>query len=215
MNSVSSPNDYAATVLLFLKAPRVGEVKTRLAATIGPQDALKIYRSLAEGQMERLPAGWPVEIHFTPSNALPEMQEWLGGGHSYKPQANGGLGERLSAAVEQAFAAGATRVLCIGADCPALDATHLQQAAQALASRADIVFGPAGDGGYYLVGLKQPEPAIFKDIPWSAENTLKASLQAADQLGLKAQLLEPLHDLDTIEDLRLAVTEGHLPAQLI
>ena len=211
MISAPSPNGYAPTVLLFLKAPLAGEVKTRLAATIGSQDALKIYRTLAEGQMERLPAGWDVEIHFTPSTALPEMQEWLGADHSYRPQVNGDLGERLSVAVEQAFAAGAISVVCIGADCPALDATHLHQAGQALASGADIIFGPANDGGYYLVGLNLPETAIFKNIPWSAEDTLNVSLQAADRLGLKAQLLEPLHDVDTIEDLRLAVEEGHLP----
>ena len=215
MNSTPSPNELAPTILIFLKAPRAGEVKTRLAASIGPQAALGIYRALAEGQLQRLPARWPTEIHFTPSSALPEMQQWLGATRSYRPQASGDLGERLSLAVEQAFAAGAKRVLCIGADCPALDATHLQQAAQTLASGADVVFGPAGDGGYYLVGLNQPEPAIFKDIPWSAENTLKASLQAADRLGLKAQLLEPLHDVDTIEDLQRAVTKGHLPEHFI
>ena len=140
------------------------------------------------------------------------MQEWLGAARSYRPQASGGLGERLAVAVEQAFATGATSVICIGADCPALGAAHLRQAAQALASGADIVFGPADDGGYYLVGLNRPEPAIFKNIPWSAENTLEASLQAADRLGLTAQLLQPLHDVDTIEDLRHAVAEGHLPA---
>ena len=201
----------APTVLLFLKAPRAGEVKTRLAAMIGPHAALQIYRSLAEGQLARLPAGWPAEIYFTPTNALQDMQQWLGVDRNYKTQANGDLGERLSLAVEQAFASGAAGVLCIGADCPTLDADHLKQAAQALASGADIVFGPANDGGYYLVGLNRPETAIFKDIPWSTDNTLEISLQTADQLGLRVQLLEPLHDLDTIEDLRRAIAKGLLP----
>lgn len=215
MKQATFPADRAPTVLLFLKAPRAGEVKTRLAAAIGPQDALKIYRSLAEAQLERVPRDWPVDILFTPTEALSEMQQWLGETRSYRPQANGNLGERLSLAVEQAFATGATSVLCIGADCPALDAAHLHQAAQALANGADTVFGPAGDGGYYLIGLNQPETAIFKDIPWSTKNTLTASLEMANQLGLKAQLLEPLHDVDTIEDLQRAVVDGHLSAHFI
>jgi len=213
--ATQTPEEVAPTVLLFLKAPRTGAVKTRLAASIGAQAALRIYRSLAEGQLERLPTGWPTEIHFTPSNGLQNMRRWLGVDRSYKPQAHGDLGERLSVAVEQAFAAGATSVLCIGADCPALDADHLKQAAQALASGADIVFGPANDGGYYLVGLNRPETAIFKNIPWSAENTLGVSLQTADQLGLGVQLLEPLHDVDTIEDLHRAVADGYLPEHFI
>lgn len=201
---------HAPTVLVFLKAPQAGNVKTRLAASIGPEAALRIYRALAEEQLERLPSGWPVEIHFTPAEALPEMKQWLGQAHTYKPQANGNLGERLFEAIQQAFATGATRVLCIGADCPALNESHLEQAAQALASGADVVFGPANDGGYYLVGLNRPEAAIFKDIPWSAENTLETSILAADQAGLRIQRLEPLYDVDTIVDLHQAISQGHL-----
>ena len=213
--TTQTPAEDAPTVLLFLKAPRVGKVKTRLAASIGPLAALGIYRALAEGQLQRLPAGWPAEIHFTPANALLDMRHWLGADRSYQPQVNGNLGERLSSAVQQAFATGATSVLCIGADCPALKAKHLEQAARALASGADIVFGPADDGGYYLVGLNRPENAIFKDIPWSTDNTLEASLQAANRLSLRVQILEPLHDVDTLEDLRRAVAAGHLPEHFI
>lgn len=214
MSRAAIPAQCPPTVLLFLKAPRLGEVKTRLAAAIGPETALRIYRSLADAQVERLPCDWPLEIHFTPADALPEMKQWLGESYTYRPQVSGGLGERLSAAVEQAFAAGSKQVVCIGADCPALDAACLHRAAQALTDESDIVFGPASDGGYYLIGMKRAEIAVFQDIPWSTENTLAASLKKADQLGLQAKLLDPLHDLDTVDDLQRARDEGHLPATI-
>ncbi len=206
----SSPNSQAPTLLLFLKAPRAGDVKTRLAADIGPEEALAVYRRLAEAQVRRLPGDWPLEIHYAPPDARAEMERWLGYGRTFFPQAHGDLGARLAVAVQGAFATGARSVICLGADCPALDAARLREADRALVDGADIVFGPADDGGYYLVGMNRAETAVFTRIPWSTEKTLAASLAAAERNGLKIKLLEPLSDVDTADDLARAAAEGYL-----
>ncbi|NBB79961.1 MAG: DUF2064 domain-containing protein [Verrucomicrobia bacterium] len=212
MKAANETPEIASTILLFLRAPQLGRVKTRLAESIGPQAALDTYRSLAEGQIDRLPQNWPLEIHFTPGDALAEMQQWLGDVHHYHPQVTGDLGARLETAVTRAFASGAQNVFCIGADCPALGAIHLQSAEQALQGGADLVFGPANDGGYYLVGMRKAETAaIFRDIPWSTSDTLQTSLETAKRLDLQVQLLEPLNDIDTVEELQHAVAQGLLP----
>lgn len=203
-------NRQPPTLLLFLKAPRAGEVKTRLAADIGPEKALAVYRGLAEQQARRLPADWPLEVHYTPSDARAEMERWLGHGLSFFAQARGDLGERLGVAARGAFATGARSVICLGADCPALDGARLRGAARALEDGADIVFGPADDGGYYLVGMNRAETAVFTGIPWSTQATLAVSLAAAKRSGLKIKLLERLSDIDTAADLARATAKGHL-----
>jgi rSAM/selenodomain-associated transferase 1 len=203
--------DAGPRVLIFLKAPQPGRVKTRLAASIGPRAACEVYKALVEQQLARLPKDWPVDVHFTPPGALDAMRRWLGHGYDYFPQVEGDLGDRLASAVQQTFQRGAGPVTCIGADCPSLNARHLNEALRALSRGADLVFGPASDGGYYLVGLKQAHTCIFRNIPWSAPNTLEASLRVAKQQGLRVEQLETLADVDTAEDLERAVTNGDLP----
>lgn len=213
--STTPPAAPAATILVFLKAPRPGTVKTRLAREIGPGPALHVYRTLAEGQLRRLPTDWPVELHYTPADALDEMERWLGREPTFFPQAEGDLGARLALAVERAFSRDARRVLCIGADCPALDAAFLRSAVARLADGADVVFGPARDGGFTLVGLVRSIPALFESIPWSTNRTLESSLSRARNLGLRADPLQCLDDVDTLGDLQRTVAAGLLPAALL
>jgi len=202
------------TILLFLKAPRRGYVKTRLAHTIGPERALQTYRALVEHQFKQLPEDGKIEVHFTPSDADFEMRQWLGDTHHYYPQAEGELGARLAHSVEAAFARGSGMVLCLGGDCPQLGQTHFKQASAALDADHDVVFGPSEDGGYYLIGLKSPQPELFEDIPWSTRNTLDSSLQRAAELGLRVKLLETLYDIDEVDELHRAINDGILPPEL-
>lgn len=193
-------------IQLFLKAPRKGFVKTRLAASIGEDNALAIYQKLVIGQLTRLPEKWPITVHFTPEDAEEEFSRWLGGPYTFLPQKTGHLGERLSHAVEQALLQGYPRVYCIGADCPQLDASIFLAAEEAL-SGADVVFGPALDGGYYLVGMKTYHKTLFEDIPWSTAETLRASIHAAEAAGLRVQLLPKKRDIDTVDDLTVALEQ--------
>ncbi len=203
------------SILLFLKAPRRGYVKTRLAHSIGPERALATYRALVEGQWLRLPKRERIEVHFTPSDAEFEMRQWLGHEHNFYPQSEGELGARLKLSVQGAFERGATTVFCIGGDCPELNQKHFEQASAALNIDCDVVFGPSEDGGYYLIGLNSPHPELFQDIPWSTRNTLDASLKQAAKLGLQVKLLETLYDIDEIAEMHRAIDDGHLPAEIM
>lgn len=190
-----------ARVLLFLKAPRPGTVKTRLATELGTEAATALYRRLAERQIAAVHAsGLPLELHYTPTDAEPELRAWLGDtAGRYIPQCEGDLGARLAHATALAFADGAARLALIGADCPALDAARLQSAFAALAT-ADAVFGPARDGGYYLLALDAPHLDLFRDIPWSTADTLHVSLARA--AGLRTALLPEEEDIDDLSSLR-------------
>lgn len=194
-------NATAPTVLVFLKAPRSGYVKTRLAATLGSAAANAVYRELTERQMAEIPAQWRLEVYYAPRGARPEMRTWLGKRPRYRLQRGEGLGARLTNAFRAAFAAGARRVLAIGADCPDLDAASLRVASQAL-DATDVVLGPAKDGGYYLIGLRRHLPGLFAEIPWSSDAVLRTTLRRARALDASIHLLEEREDIDDAAALR-------------
>lgn len=199
--TMSARSSASPLVLLFLKAPRAGLVKTRLAQALGPARAVRIYRRLAAAQLRRIPEAWPVEVQYSPRGARTEMRAWLGARAILRLQRGGDLGDRLQAAFARAFARGARQVLAIGGDCPGLDATRLRAAAAALA-HADVVLGPARDGGYYLIGLRQPAPELFRDMPWSTVAVCRATRQRARAAGRRVHLLDELEDVDDLASLR-------------
>lgn len=185
-------------IALLLKAPRLGEVKTRLAASVGEAAAVSIYRQLAERQIRALPTNWPVTIHYAPPNAGPEISQWLDqyrGGLGYQLQGDGDLGARLTAVFAAEFAHEARAVLAIGGDCPALDGSILLAAAQAL-TQSDVVLGPALDGGYYLIGLKAPCPALFAGISWSTAAVRAQTRDRIERQKLRVVELPVLEDVD-------------------
>jgi hypothetical protein len=182
------------TAALMLKAPRPGTVKTRLAAEIGVERATEIYKLLVERQLRQVPDSWNITIHFTPDDAEPEMREWLSP-HlpeaSFVPQCPGNLGDRMKAAV----AHGDGAVALIGGDCPYLTREYLTRAEE-LSADADVVIGPATDGGYVLLLLKQPHATLFDDIAWSTSLVLEQTQQAAESEQLRYVLMNPLEDID-------------------
>jgi len=204
MNAANSDGPGSARevprILLFLKAPRPGRVKTRLAATVGGERAVEIYRTLVERQLAALPAGWQVEIRFDPEDAGPEMAEWLGEGFTYRPQVPGDLGDRMIQALRTAFSEGDAPVFCVGADCPELVSGDFEEARGQLENGADLVFGPATDGGYYLLGLSRFCPEVFEKIPWRSPETLKQSLSRSAEHGRRVGLLEEKSDVDEWAD---------------
>jgi hypothetical protein len=198
-------------VMAFLKAPRPGTVKTRLARDIGVIRATRLYRRLAERQLEVVPPEFVLEVHYAPRSAGSEMRAWLGDRLTYRAQSGGDLGRRLAQAFARAFSRGATRVLAIGADCPSLDARCLRAAARHL-RRTDVVIGPARDGGYYLIGLRRPEPRLFSDIAWSSDAVLRQTRQRAAQAGLSVVLMKEMEDVDDVHSLqrvRVRASRGH------
>jgi len=186
------------TVILMLKAPIPGIVKTRLAATVGEDEAVRIYRLLVEQQLSALPAAWNVNVHFTPHEADRLMRDWLEplrARLAFLPQTDGDLGQRLSTAIATEFARGASTVIAIGGDCPDLDQRILSAAAAALLTH-DAVVGPATDGGYYLLGLQRPCPALFQEIAWSTACVLAQTRDKLQAAGLTWTELPPLEDVD-------------------
>lgn len=188
-------------VMVFLKAPRPGTVKTRLGREMGIEEATVVYRELAEQQLRRIPDGFRTEIHYSPHGAGKEMRQWLGRNCHYRLQSKGDLGQRMNHAFARSFARGHQRIIVIGADCPELDESCLLKAASWLAT-TDVVLGPATDGGYYLIGLHRPAPRLFEDIAWSTATVLATTQDRIRECGLRCALLEVKDDIDDLADLR-------------
>ncbi|MCH6257140.1 TIGR04282 family arsenosugar biosynthesis glycosyltransferase [Puniceicoccaceae bacterium K14] len=191
------------TAIAFLKAPRKGTIKTRLAKTIGEEKALDAYRKMAERQLIEIPSNWATEIYFTPRDALTEMQAWLGKQHTFRPQAEGDLGARLSAAVKTHFEDSESQLFLLGADCPWLNHEIFELAVKGLES-SDMVVGPTYDGGYYLLGIKNWHRTLFENISWSTDLVLTQTLEKADTLNLSVEKLPEMHDVDTSTEWELA-----------
>jgi rSAM/selenodomain-associated transferase 1 len=183
-------------LIVFVKAPRAGVVKTRLAKSIGAAAAVAAYRQLVETLLNQLSGLSGVEVCFSPDDAASEVQRWLAESWHSSPQGDGDLGQRLHAAFERAFDAGAKRVAIIGSDCPAIGVEEIREAWSGLQTH-DVVLGPATDGGYWLVGLRQLQPDLFRGVHWSTETVFTETFQRAQFAGLRVQLLRELADVDT------------------
>lgn len=188
-------------LVVFLKAPRAGVVKTRLAGAIGAEQACLAYRELVEGLVRNLKGLEDVELRFTPDDAESEIRQWREGNWRARPQGEGDLGGRLESAFASSFAEGAERVVVIGSDCPDVTRADIAAAWNAL-ERHDLVLGPASDGGYWLIGLRCLHRELFEDIPWSRTTVLEETLGRARCAGLSVFLLRELSDVDTEEDWR-------------
>lgn len=193
----------AERLIVFVKYPRAGEVKTRLAREIGDDDAAVLYQAMAEHVLRVTAAGdggYARLVRFAPADADADIARWLPA-DARAPQAAGDLGQRMAHAFDSAFAEGAARVVLIGTDAPALERDHVVQAFEALHDH-DLVLGPACDGGYYLVGLVAPRRRLFEGIAWSTATVCGATLERAEALGLRHRLLPELRDVDTLADVR-------------
>lgn len=181
-------------IIIFVKAPRPGFVKTRLAAAIGNEAACDAYRQLAETVLANLAPLAHAELRFTPDDAENEITPWLSDDWTARPQGNGDLGKRM----HRAFSEANGPAIIIGSDCPEVKISDLQAAAEALQTQ-DAVLGPAKDGGYWLIGLNAPCPALFDGIEWSTKTVLQTTLAKADKAGLTVKLLRELADVDDWE----------------
>ncbi|MFT5470436.1 MAG: mannose-6-phosphate isomerase [Verrucomicrobiales bacterium] len=194
-------------ILVFLKFPEPGKVKTRLAASIGAEAATIVYQRLVRETLATAHAApGEIRILFDPPERQAEVVEWISGvwpGDAkqldFQPQVSGDLGARLIAGFRGAFESGHTRVCAIGTDCVEITAEIYAETWEKLGSGADAIFGPTDDGGYYLIGLNRLDERIF-DVPWSAPDTLEKSLERAAECGFETQQLLRLTDIDTIDE---------------
>ncbi len=192
-------------VIIFIRFPAPGQVKTRLIPAIGAQGAADCQRQMSEQivrqvrELQRYRAT-DLQIHYQGGNTE-MMAAWLGDDLNYYPQRGADIGCRMAAAFQQAFAAGNRHIILVGSDCPALTAAILHGALNKL-KRLDLVLGPAMDGGYYLIGLNRPCPALFKELSWGTGKVLAETLKKAGEQNLSVNLVDALYDIDRPEDLR-------------
>jgi len=198
-------NQIQEQLIVFTRYPEPGRAKTRLAKALGAHEAAAVQKKLTEHTMEevgKLRHSHTVSIRvFYSGGTRKEIQDWLGPDYTYREQGEGDLGLRMFRAAAEAFMKNFTRVVVIGTDCPLIKVRHIKEAFAAL-RRHDLVLGPATDGGYYLIGLRRIEKALFENISWGTDAVLKSTLQVAAEKGLSVDLLEILSDVDRPEDLK-------------
>ena len=197
------PKTGQPTLLIFVKAPVPGHVKTRLCPPLTPVEAAELYQAFAADTVamaRRLmrTKRMACRVAYDPHPAAP-TPAWLDPTLPWDRQRGRQLGQRLIHAGASAFADGADPLVIIGSDTPDLPATRVLRAFDALRTH-ELVLGPSADGGYYLIGLQRPVPALFRGIDWSTERVLAQTLERARSLPLRVALLKPHRDLDAWSD---------------
>ena len=209
-------------VIIFLKYPEPGKVKTRLAKAFGDEKACAVYKLLAENVIKNIftknPGTYDVHIFFIPADKEIEIKDWLkpfihgnrGVKTRFSPQEGRNLGERMSNAFRRILQEkGCKKCIIVGTDCPEIDTTLIENAFDVLKEK-DIIIGPCKDGGYYLLGMSRPVPVSFKqgivpdlfvDIDWSTDRVFEQTMEKVQKNNLSCSILKTLVDIDTIEDL--------------
>ncbi|MFN6463342.1 MAG: TIGR04282 family arsenosugar biosynthesis glycosyltransferase [Nostoc sp. DedVER02] len=191
-------------LIIFSRYPEPGKTKTRLIPALGNIGAANLQREMTEHtifQVRELQKAIAisVEVRFTGGD-LQLMQDWLGLDLVYQSQGEGDLGSRMARSLFDAFESGAEKVIIIGTDCPGVNAQILATAFKKLHT-FDLVLGPAIDGGYYLIGLRQPIPELFINIEWGTAQVFDKTVDIAQKLHVSYVNLSPLADIDRPEDL--------------
>ncbi|MEA5600959.1 TIGR04282 family arsenosugar biosynthesis glycosyltransferase [Nostoc sp. UHCC 0252] len=191
-------------LIIFTRYPEPGKTKTRLIPALGTVGAANLQREMTEHtifQVQELQKviDITVEVRFSGGD-LQLMQDWLGSDLVYQSQGEGDLGSRMARSLFDAFQSGAENVIIIGTDCPGVNAQILTAAFEKLHA-FDLVLGPAIDGGYYLIGLRQLIPELFVNIEWGTAQVFQKTVEIAQKLHLSYVNLLPLADVDRPEDL--------------
>ncbi len=186
-------------LIIFVKNPNIERVKTRLAEDIGDEKATQVYRLLQDHTREvALEAGKFNALFY--GKLIDDEDDWSEEHFDKLVQRKGDLGIKMANAFYQMIKDGFESMVLIGSDCYDISADHIHQAFKALEDH-DVVIGPAEDGGYYLIGMKDFHPRLFADKKWSSEDVFKDSITTLEELGLSYFELEKLSDIDYLKDL--------------
>jgi rSAM/selenodomain-associated transferase 1 len=187
-------------LIIMAKYPDQRSVKTRLRGFMSDEKRLQLYVFMLESMITKMKSIREVDtfVAYTPMSSDSYFAQF---GLRKFPQSDGDLGMRMLSAVTKVLNEGYEKVLTVGVDIPDLSASIVSSAFELL-NESDIVFGPARDGGYYLVGLKAPTDEIFRGVKWSTNLTLKQSVEKAERSGYRVSFTETLSDIDSIDDVR-------------
>jgi rSAM/selenodomain-associated transferase 1 len=200
------------------KAPRAGEVKTRLCPPLSLGDAAELYRRFLLDKIDQVRALGTASpaIAYTPAEARALFEE-LAPGFVLVSQRGADLGDRLASSLGELLDKGHPGALAIDSDTPTLPLGFLRQALDLVATpEIDVVLGPTEDGGYYLIGLRTVHRELFEGMAWSTSQVLAETIRRADRKGLRVACLPPWYDIDTADDLArleatLAASDGDAP----
>ena len=197
--------EFPRTLALFARAPVAGSVKTRLAVVLAPEGAARLYRAFLEdaARVYAVPS-WTAVVYADPDPDEASLAAIFGDPWRREAQSPGSLGSRLAAAFDAERSRGASVVLAVGSDHPALPRRAIQDLFEAVEGGEEVALIPAQDGGYCAIALagRALPSTVFRDIPWSSERTLAVTVARARQAGLRVALREPAYDVDRPEDLR-------------
>lgn len=191
----------AETVVVFAKLPEAGTAKTRIAAGEGREGADAVYAELLAATAHSV-ASLPHYVAYADGEGPGELRRLFPKAAGFIPQEGGTLGARLRNVFLRLYAGGAERICAIGCDCPYLDAAGIREAFGHLAAGAQVVMGPAEDGGYYLVGCSREGLPVFSATLWGTRHLLDETLRIVEEHGLSCSLLATLSDIDTMKDYR-------------
>lgn len=193
-------------LIVFSRFPEPHRTKTRLIPLLGPYGAAALQRQMTQHTLHcagilQSDHQVSVEIRFEGGDEE-RMRESFGREFSYRSQGTGDLGCRMARAVEDSYCHGARRTVIIGTDCPDVTPELVLTAFDHL-NDAELVLGPATDGGYYLIGLRRPTAVLFSQIDWGTSRVLRETLVRASLLSLSVSQLETLSDVDRPEDMAI------------
>jgi len=197
--------------IIFTRYPEPGKTKTRMISELGAEGAADLQRQMTDHLVSKVKT-WieqrslAVEIRFEGGSER-LMREWLGPSFSYRHQGRGDIGRRMQRALEDGFQDDYTSIVIIGSDIPDISSEIIHQAFEEL-QKNNLVLGPTGDGGYYLIGMQKAEedqayPELFEAINWGTNQVLSQTIAAANQLGIGYTLLDTRKDVDRPEDLKI------------
>lgn len=190
-------------LILFIKAPRRGTVKTRLQPQLTPSVALQLYRAMVEDLLDTLStlSNCDIYIYYYPADAHEEVLSWLGEKWNFHPQQGEDLGARMANAFADLVSQNYPKIVLAGSDIPSIDRQTIEEAFNQL-DKSDLVIGPCDDGGYYLIGMKQLHRQIFQNMNWSHDQVLAQTLHKTHAAGLEVRQLEMKSDIDAFADVK-------------
>lgn len=194
------------SLLVFVKYPAPGKVKTRLGRQLGEDRSCRLYTVFVEWTLQRLARLRHMDctIFFSPAEEADRFPAWLGGHYRYLAQPEGDLGARLRFGFETLLPT-YSRVIAIGTDSPDLPLHYIEEADISLQNHP-LCIGPSEDGGYYLIGMTQLYPPLFENIPWSTDSVFAETIHRARQENIPFKQLPSWYDIDTVEDIKKLIS---------